>query len=373
MCLKFNNLISLTIMKTWKKILIASLAVWAVIAAVFVGLLVDLRYEKYHKTCYWENLNSYVSPNILMVHGEHKGKDFVRLKDMQTGKFTTPKLQHIFVNEYNVEDSLVVFRTFDRLRGFLNVNTGQIIIPAQYNRAWNFSEGVAGVLKDGVVSFIKADGELAFNNTFPIYYDDDYSDIAFQFHHGLCVMRTMDNKWGLINTQGEWVVEPVYTTISAPQHGYRIVSDGNHYGLLTIDGQVALPLNYDLIRPSSLHRGFVVAQNGYAKIIDTNFQTIVPFVHDGLYTLSYVNSYRDYEEYDDESNCTTETPKYWRYDVGDGSGVIDLNGNVIIPAIYYMVRIVDDNLFEAEVTYGGERILFNNKGQYVGKSDFKTL
>ncbi len=184
-----------------------------------------------------------------MVRGYLGMEGFVRLKDMQTGKFTTPELQHIFVNEYCKEDSLVVFRTFDRKRGYLNVQTGKIIIPAQYNRAWNFSEGIAGVLKDGVVSFIKANGEPAFDKTFPIIYDDNYSDIAFQFHHGLCVMRTMDNKWGLINAQGEWVVEPVYNSIDAPKHGYRIVMKGDQYGLLTMDGQTVLPAIMCLSRP----------------------------------------------------------------------------------------------------------------------------
>ena len=191
-----------------------------------------------------------------MVHGSRGQEDFVRLKDVRTDKFTTPKLQHIFINEFNTGDSLVVFRTFDRLRGYLNVNTGEIVIPAQYNRAWNFSEGLAGVLKDGIVSFIKEDGELAFDKTFPIYYDDDFCDIAFQFHHGLCVMKTMDDKWGLINTQGEWVVEPIYTTISAPRKGYRIVSDGKFYGLISEKGQVVLPLEYDFIRLSSNPAGF---------------------------------------------------------------------------------------------------------------------
>ena len=47
---------------------------------------------------------------------------------------------------------------------------------------------------------------------------------------------------------------------------------------------------------------------------------------------------------------------------------MDIDGNVIIPAKYYMVRIVDDNHFEVEVTCGGERILVNAKGQYVGKT-----
>ena len=357
-------------MKTWKKIFIVALSVLAVTAAILVGLLIKIHYEKCYRVSYWETQPQHVSENILMVHGDHGQESFVRLKDVRTGQFTTPELQHIFINEYCTKDSLVVFRTFDRLRGYINVNTGQIIISAQYNRAWNFSEGMAGVLKDGVVSFINEDGELAINNTFPIYYYDDYSEIAFQFHHGFCVMRTMDNKWGLINTQGEWAVEPVYTTISAPHYGYRIVSDGNHYGLLTIDGKLALPLEYDIIRLSSDNQGFFIAKDGCAKIVDRHFNTIVPFAHDGLYELDYIHDYRTKEEYDKYGNPMPYTPEFWRFDIGYGSGVVDRHGNVIIPAKYYMVRMVDENLFEVVVSCGGDRILFDHKGRYVGKSDF---
>lgn len=356
-------------MKTWKKILIAALCVLAVGVTVFACLLANVYYDKYHKVSYWDVQPQYVSENILMVYGSLGQEDFVRLKDVRTDQFTTPKLQHIFINEYCKEDSLVVFRTFDRLRGYLNVNTGEIVVPAQYNRAWNFSEGIAGVLKDGVVFFIKEDGELSFDKTFPIYYDDDFSDIAFQFHNGLCVMKTMDNKWGLINTEGEWVVEPIYTTISAPRKGYRIVSDGNFYGLISEKGQIVLPLEYDFIRLSSEPVGFTIAKDGLAKVIDYDLKTVVPFVHDGLYVLSYVDDYRSNAIYENGELSKFIVPKYWRYDVGPGSGVIDHDGNVIIPAKYYMVRIVDDNLFDVEVTCGGDHILINGKGQYVGKAE----
>ena len=196
--------------------------------------------------------------------------------------------------------------------------------------------------------------------------DDDYSDIAFQFHKGLCVMKTMDNKWGLINTQGEWAVEPVYTTISAPRNGYRIVSDGNLYGLISENGQVVLPLEYDFIRLSSNPAGFTIAKDGWAKTIDYDLKTVVPFVHDGLYVLSYVDDYRSNIIYENGEATKYIVPKYWRYDVGSGSGVIDNKGNVIIPAKYYMVRMVDDDLFDVEVTCDGDHILINSKGQIVG-------
>jgi len=351
------------------KVLIAALCVVTVASVTCAGVVCSKYVNNRPTEYYWESLARKVSPNILMEYGDRGDEGFVRLKDVRTGKYTTPKLQHVFINEYDAEDSLVVFRTHDRLRGYLNVNTGKIIIPAQYNRAWNFSDGLAAVLKDGVVSFVNAEGEPAFPATFPIFYDDDYSEIAFQFHDGLCVMRTLDGKWGLINARGEWVVEPHYNSINAPVHGCRIVTDGSRYGLLNAEGKEILPVEYDFIRVASDERGFVLAKDGYAKEVDWNLQTLVPFVYDGLYELEYVGD-RTHEYDETDGGYHRNVPTYWRYDIGKWSGVMDLDGNVIIPARYYMVRNVDDTRFEVEVTCGGDRILFNTKGQPIGKSAF---
>ena len=108
----------------------------------------------------------------------------------------------------------------------------------------------------------------------------------------------------------------------------------------------------------------------YAKIVDRNLNTVVPFAYDGLYQLTYINEYRSLEEYDENGNVKPFTPQFWRYDVGMNSGVLDRHGNVIIPAMYYMVRMVDEDIFEVEVSCGGDRILFDRKGRYVGKSNF---
>ena len=357
------------IMSPWKKVLIVAFSIIAFAVLVIACLTADAYYEKYHKSHYWENLARPISANILMVEGYRGGREFVRLKDIRTDKFITPKLQHIFINEFATEDSLVVFRTFDRLRGYINVNTGKIIIPAQYNRAWNFSEGMAAVLKDGIISFINSDGKPAFDATFPIYYQDDYNSIAPQFHNGLCVMRSAENKWGMINTRGEWAIEPIYNSIDAPLHGFRIAQKGDKYGVFKADGSLALPFEYDLIRFATDKRGFIIAKDGYAQEVDWNFKMLVPFVYDGLRQLYYVCNYRDTEYYDEAGNLHAKEPKYWRYDIGPLSGVMDSKGKVIIPAKYYMIHIVNDDLFEVDVTSGGDCILINSKGQYVGKCE----
>jgi len=353
----------------WKRILIASFACVALTIAV-AGITAGCQYLHYKTIGDYSGLEKRVSEHITMVHGSKAGYYFCQLKDTRTGEFTTPKLNHVFLNEYT-DDSLVVFRTEDRQhRGFLNIHTGRIVIPAQYDRAWNFSEGLAAVVKEGEISFIDEHGERAFDATFPLCFDDHQADYAFQFHNGLCVMITWDHKWGLINTRGEWVVEPIYNEINKPRFGYRIVSDGEHYGLITTSGKRVLPLEYDIIRHSSDGRGFFIAKDGYAKIVDKHLKTIVPFAHDGLYQLTYSQDYRSANEYDEYGNIKSDAPQYWRYDLGAQSGVVDHHGNIIIPAKYYMVWMVDDNLFEAEVACGGDRILFDRKGQYIGKSNF---
>ena len=353
---------------TWKKVLIASLALIAIGIAI-IGIIAGCEYLDYRTrdNYTYYGLEKRVSEHITMVHGDRAGYPFCRLKDTRTGEFTTPKLNHVYLNEYT-DDSLVVFRSHDReKRGYINIHTGRIVIPAQYDRAWNFSEGLAAVIKEGEISFINEQGEQAFPETFPFHFDDSHAHYAFQFHDGLCVMITWDHKWGMINTRGEWIVEPIYTEINKPRFGYRIVSDGKHYGLLTTSGKTVLPLEYDILRLSSDGNGYFIAKDGCAKIVDKDLRTIVPFAYDGLYSMTYTGDYRSADEYDEHGNIKPVTPQYWRFDLGMNSGVIDRYGHVIIPAKYFMVWMVDENLFEVEVRSGGDRILIDRKGQYVGK------
>ena len=177
-------------------------------------------------------------------------------------------------------------------------------------------------------------------------------------------------------TQGEWVIEPVYNCIDTPYHGYRRVYDGAKYGLLAQDGTPALPVIYDDIRRELAGNGWVLVKDGLAWQVDFDLRVTVPFVHDGIHILTYIDSY-DTQEYYDETTGEYKTrkqtpPRFFRFDIGDNSGVIDANGKVIIPAIYFNVYIVNDKLFQVEVTSCGERLLYDTQGRYVGKSGIYT-
>lgn len=350
-------------MNTWKKIMIVALCVIAATMVVAIGIASTNWYKRTHSGSYVEKVR--VNDRIRIEHIWKAGYGHSCLVNNQTGKRITPLWRHIYQNTFDEADSIVVYRTQDGKRGYVNISSGEIVTPAIYDHAWNFSEGLAAVHLNGSISFITPDGKPAFDQSFPVCYD---GDCAYMFHNGLCVMQTPENRWGMINAQGEWAIEPDYNSIDAPTFGYRKFQKGSKYGLLSLDGQIVLPAEYDIIRLASDRRGFILAKDGYAKQVDKHLNTIVPFVHDGVHVLYCVDDYS--QDYYSNANKDNATPRFWRYDVGYGSGVIDRNGNVIVPAKYYMVRMVNENLFEAEVTYGGDRILFNAKGELVGNSNF---
>ena len=84
--------------------------------------------------------------------------------------------------------------------------TGQPVIPAQYEKAWVFSEGVAWAMKDGELHLINHEGKDVVDATFPFIECID----SYCFHNGMCPAANLDGYIGFINKQGEWVIDPVY-------------------------------------------------------------------------------------------------------------------------------------------------------------------
>ena len=53
------------------------------------------------------------------------------------------------------ESDTAIIYAFKGKRGYLNAFTGKQIVGPIYERAWIFSEGLAGVVKDGKLGFIR--------------------------------------------------------------------------------------------------------------------------------------------------------------------------------------------------------------------------
>ena len=347
-------------MKTWKKIFIVALSVLAAcLLTIIIGTVVNYcEMRGYHHR--WAKESAlWVSENIKM----ERDYDYVRLKDNRTGKYTTPKLHHIYINEYD-SDSIVVFqKKRNGQRGYINLHTGRIVIKPQFEKAWNFSEGIAATYQDGIITFIREDGTPAFTTTFKVTLNGTSS---FQYHYGYCVMSTPEGKWGLIDRDGNWHVQPIYNAINAPYHGFRTVTDGEKFGLMTYDGNMVLPMEYDAITRAPSHEGFYLSQNGLRWEVNYDMQVTKPFVHDGIHLIRYIDEYIDVDYY--YTNLEEEEKEdidLFRFELNNSYGVIDANGKVILPAKYSNICRVNDHLLEAKLSGTDDAILFDTKGRMV--------
>ena len=115
--------------------------------------------------------NTYVSPYV--VH--HDGSPNY-LYNMRTGRRTLTGINWIVKSSDG--DSLACFSSGydrERKRGYFNVFTGEPVIPAQYDKAWIFSDGLACVYEKGMLHFIDHEGKTAIDKEFPYgIRNDDY-------------------------------------------------------------------------------------------------------------------------------------------------------------------------------------------------------
>ncbi|MBD1934453.1 MULTISPECIES: WG repeat-containing protein [Cyanophyceae] len=95
-----------------------------------------------------------------------------------------------------------------------------VILPTEVHEA-----------EDNRIGFIKTNGDLAFEERFA------YSS---GFHEGLCIVKKTGSNFGVINTKGEWVIEPLYEEIGSFNYGIAPFRQNKKWGLLTSQGEVIL-------------------------------------------------------------------------------------------------------------------------------------
>ena len=124
---------------------------------------------------------------------------------------------------------------------------GQIVIPAKYDNAWNFSEGLARVTVDGKKGFIDGSGAIVIPATY--HYCGD-------FHEGRAVVE-IDQRYGYIDRAGNLVITPQYTNAGDFSDGLAWVSPQDKAGYIDLRGAMVIPAKYD---------GVWSFSNGRAKV-----------------------------------------------------------------------------------------------------------
>ena len=249
----------------------------------------------------------------------------VTIKDANTGKVTISDIK-LDWTQRSQNDSLAVFCSENK-RGYYNMYTGEIAIPAQYRRAWVFSEGLAAVQRNGNIGFINHKGEAVIDFKYP-YHGNPLSDFVFEDGH--CVVADTTGKCGVIDKKGGWLIRPDYDNISA----YK------EYAIVTKAG-VTMQIGYD------------------GHIMNS-------FVLDNVKELTFVEKER-YENREGELEYAEFTVKtgLFAYCVGGRYGLMDSDCHRLTEPLYKSISAVNRNMFRATLLDHYSEVILNAKGEVM--------
>ena len=220
--------------------------------------------------------------------------------------------------------------------------TGKEVIPCKYDVASTFSEGLAAVRigaigKSGQWGFIDKTGK----EVIPFRYF-----LVEPFSEGLAAVKPY-NQWGFIDKTGQVVISCKYDDVDSFSDGLARVKLNGKWGFIDQTGQEVIPCKYDEIEPFS--EGLAsVKLNGKWGFIDQTGQEVIPCKYDYAYSFS------------DGLAAVSLNGKY---------GFIDKTGQEVIPCQYRYVQSFSDGL--ALVTTNVKIVFIDKTGQEVilDKSD----
>ena len=249
----------------------------------------------------------------------------VSIKNATTGKVTISDIKLDWTASSR-NDSLAVFCSEDK-RGYYNMYTGEIAIPAQYRRAWVFSEGLAGVQKNGNIGFINRKGDVVIDFKYP-FHGNPLS--SFVFNDGHCVVADTTGKCGVIDKAGAWLIDPEYDNVSAFKE-YAIVTKAGVTKQMTYDGTI---LN--------------------------------SFVLDNILELTYDEDER-YENREGELEYVTKTVKtgLFAYCVGGRYGLMDSACHRLTEPLFRRIEAINKNMFRASLLDYYSEVILNAKGEIM--------
>ncbi len=220
------------------------------------------------------------------------------------------------------------------LWGYVNLE-GKEVIPAHYEDANNFSEGLAAVKIDGLYGFIDVSGEMMI--------EPQFMGVQEGFLYDRCAVIA-GNKIGLIDRSGKRIVETQYIAISLYCENYFIFIDHQGlYGIIDRDGHEMI----DRVQSEI----YAVTDSGYYFVRDSDMEyqdLMIDFEGNQYYVDVFFPNYPIYQIHSNSIIGFSTDGENW--------GLIDLeDGSIVI-----------EEQFDNVVLFPGETFAYTNSGSKYG-------
>lgn len=334
----------------------------AVAAFVFAAVMAYAGYEAVREDfqrkeyCRSELTERRLSKNISFMENYYSWKNsylfnYATGKKMYEGKIA-------WIVRSNDDDSLAVFSD-GKKRGYINRYTGEIQIPAEYDHAWIFSDGVACVQKGNEAFFIDHNGNPICGKRFA---PPSNKEEGYVFHKGYCAVAMKENGWGLIGKNGEWQLDGCGYLYIRPQGDFWIMcaQDGKE-GVRTEILTIVLDMHYTDIAIDDT--GIYATDNqGWRRKYGFRGEVIEDFVVKDICNLYYETDVKD-----NEGNLETKQALCRKYTIDEEHcGLMSADGKPLTPAIYSDIEAISIDRFVCSIAWN-EKVILDELGRKVGK------
>lgn len=221
-------------------------------------------------------------------------------------------------------DTIGVFKK-DGKFGYYNVKTKEIVIAADYEEAKRFSQGLAGVVKNGRIGFINLKGETVIGFDYAYNKLDEGNKCVFRY--GYCAIASMEGKYGVIDQTGKWVIAPEYMDAVVVCKDYAVVKVRDSFNM---------QMDYS---------GHILNRHVVDKV--------------EVLCISKADKYGDPD--------FLKATKYCMYTVNGRCGLMDCEGNILTAPIYLYIDAIGEELFSATLLDDSFHVIIDGKGNVVNK------
>ncbi len=244
-------------------------------------------------------------------------------------------------------EELHLFQNLNGKYGFAD-KAGKIVIPAFFDGATEFSEGLAAVRIKGLCGYIDSEADIVIEPRF---------EYAKTFTNGVAWVM-LDNKWGLIDKKGKYSAFPYDDVEELRPDGFARVNLNSKVGVIDSSGKVVVKPIYESVfyDPNFLNKDlFFVKVEGKFGLINTAGVYVIEPTFDRVDYSAANNFLMPYLRVAIIREIPWGDPREGPY----RWGLVDKAGKVVLPPIVEEMKPIARDL--AEVRVKGKWGLINTK------------
>ena len=273
------------------------------------------------------------------LYGEEIGRNGLRYKhgahiyNPETGEILVDSITWLHINR---GDTIAILANNHR-RAYINLNTAELITPLQFDRAWEFACNRGIMSRNDSLFIFRRDGSLV--STSGLTAGNQYE---YLFYENRLALNVDYDHVGLLDTAGNWVLEPIYQKIET-NYGHRLYNTrlGDECIVYGYDLQPVLRGAYKSVDVDWSEGLIATEHNGIQRLFDYEGKLLYQVIYKRIETLEYTHKDKNGDDISEETDC------YVYVDYNNKRGLMDKHYRVLTPPLFHDIEAQTKHVFFA--------------------------